>query len=99
MDVLDINGKKISTGLHVKYTGTHTVGKVNKILIKGDNAWIKFDSNGMYYRSDFIEIIDGNGVYKKVKKVKRVKSKSDRFKIQIPVEISDSSDGPGVGGG
>ena len=32
-------------------------------------------------------------------KSNRPKSKSRQFKVKIPVEISDTNDGPGVGGG
>lgn len=98
MEILDINGKQICNGQHVKYIRTHTVGKVDKIVIKGKIAWIKLNSSGLYYRSDYIEVVDGNG-YIKPKKPKRLKSKSEKFKIEIPVEISDTTDGPGVGGG
>lgn len=98
MEVLDVNGKQISNGLQVKYIGTHTVGKVDKILIKEEIAWIKLDSNGLYYRSEYIEVIGGNGIIKQ-DKPKKIKSKSEKFKIEIPVEISDTTDGPGVGGG
>jgi hypothetical protein len=98
MEVLDINGKKISNGLYVKYIGTHTVGKVDNILIRDEIAWIKLDSSGLYYRSDYIEVIESNGIIKQ-DKPKKIKSKSEKFKIEIPVEISDTTDGPGVGGG
>jgi hypothetical protein len=98
MEVLDVNGKKISSGLYVKYIGTHTVGKVDNILIRDEIAWIKLDSSGLYYRSDYIEVIESNGIIKQ-DKPKKIKSKSEKFKIEIPVEISDTTDGPGVGGG
>lgn len=97
MEILDINGKKIREGLYVKYTGTHTIGKVDKIRLKKEMAWIRLDSNGLYYRNDYIEVIDGKNSYINPKKVNR--AKSEKFDIQIPVEISDSTDGPGVGGG
>jgi hypothetical protein len=98
MDVLDVNGKQISNGLQVKYVGTHTVGKVDKILVKEGIAWIKLDSSGLYYRSDYIEVIEGKNALKSDKQ-NRLKTKSGEFKVKIPVEISDTTDGPGVGGG
>jgi hypothetical protein len=98
MEILDINGKQIRSGLQVKYTGTHTVGIVDKIMIKEEIAWIKLDSNGLYYRSEYIEVIGANGIIKQ-DKPKKIKSKLEKFKIEIPVEISDTTDGPGVGGG
>jgi hypothetical protein len=98
MEVLDVNGKKISNGLQVKYIGTHTLGKVDKILIKEEIAWIKLDSSGLYYRSDYIAVIEGKNAPINPKSNRR-KSKSRQFKVKIPVEISDTNDGPGVGGG
>ena len=99
MEVLDINGKKISNGLQVKYIGTHTFGKVDKILIKEEKAWIKLDSSGLYYRSDYIVVIEGKNAPINPDKQNRRKSKTRQFKVKIPVEISDTTDGPGVGGG
>lgn len=99
MDVLDVNGSEISSGLYVKYIGTHTIGKVEKILIREETAWIKMDSNGLYYRSDYIEVIEDKKLYINQNKPRKVKSKSDKFNIEIPVEISDTTDGPGIGGG
>lgn len=98
MEILDVNGKQISSGLRVKYIRTHTIGKVTNISIKGDIAWIKLDSNGLYYRSDYIEIIEDNEVYIKPNKNKQ-DLKSGKFKVRNPTEISDPEDGPGYGGG
>lgn len=97
MEVLDVNGKQICTGLRVKYIRTHTVGKVTNVLIKEDGAWIKLDSNGLYYKSDYIEVIEGSEIYVKPKKKKGLKS--GKFKVKTPTEISDPADGPGYGGG
>ncbi len=97
MEVLDANGKQIYKGLRVKYIRTHTIGKVTSILIKEDAAWVKLDSNGLYYKSDYIEVIGGNGTYLKPKKKKNLKS--GEFKVKAPTEISDPADGPGYGGG
>lgn len=98
MEVLDINGKQICRGLRVKYIRTHTTGKVDKILIKEDAAWIKLDSNGLYYRSDYIEVIERyEATIKSNKKKKGLKL--GKFKVRRPTEISDPEDGPGYGGG
>jgi hypothetical protein len=99
MKITDYNGKEIKKGIHVKYVGTHTIGKVEKIKIKESIAWIKLDSNGLYYRYDYIEVIEGKNWYIKPKKSNKIKLKSGNFKIEIPVEISETSDGPGIGGG
>ncbi|HML05304.1 MAG TPA: DUF2098 family protein [Methanobacterium sp.] len=99
MDVLDVNGNKICSGLYVKYIGTHTIGKVDKIVIKNEIPWIKLDSSGLYYRSDYIEIIEDKKHFIKQNKPRKIKSKPEKFDIKIPVEISDTTDGPGIGGG
>ena len=100
MKIMDFNGKEIKKGIYVKYVGTHTIGKVEKIKINGESAWIKLDSNGLYYRCDYIEVIEGKeNLYVKTKKVNKIKLKSGKFNIEIPVEISDTNDGPGIGGG
>jgi hypothetical protein len=97
MEILDVNGKHICNGLRVKYIRTHTVGKVDKILIKENIAWIMLDSNWLYYRSDYIEVIEGNET--DIKPKKRQKLKLGKFKVATPTEISDNADGPGYGGG
>ncbi|MGB9977675.1 DUF2098 domain-containing protein [Methanobacterium sp.] len=98
MEILDINGKQICNNLQVKYIRTHTTGKVTDISIKEDNAWIKLDSNGLYYRSDYIEIIENSKVY--IKSNRRKEGlKTGKFDISNPDVISDYADGPGYGGG
>ena len=72
---------------------------MDKILIREEIAWIKLDSTDLYYRSDYIEVMEFNNDSIKTKKVNRINSKSEQFNMKIPVEISDSTDGPGVGGG
>ena len=98
MEILDINGKQICKGLQVKYIRTHTTGKVTDILLKGGAAWIKLDSNGLYYRNDYIEVVENNGDYIKPNKSKKG-LKSGKFDIINLTEISDHADGPGYGGG
>ena len=98
MKIIDFNGIEIIKGVLVKYTGTHTIGKVEKIISHDGLAWVKLDSNGLYYRIDYIEVIEGNKGFLK-KKTKRSKLKSEHFNIEVPVEISETSDGPGIGGG
>ncbi len=97
MEVLDINGKQICRHMQVKYIRTHTAGKVTNILIKEGTAWIKLDSNGLYYRSDYIEVIESIEDDKKPKRKKRLKL--GKFDVINPTEISDNADGPGYGGG
>lgn len=97
MEAFDSTGQEISEGFRVKYTRTHTTGKVNEIVFKNGYTWIKIDSTNLYYRNDYIELIEDKFEHKKPNKSQKLKS--EQFKIKIPVEISDSTDGPGVGGG
>lgn len=98
MEALDSMGQKISEGLKVKYTGTHTIGKIEKIISKNGFFWIKIDTTSLYYRSDYVEIIEGKKDYERINK-KQKTLKSGKFKVKVPVVISDTTDGPGVGGG
>lgn len=97
MEALDSKGQKLSKGLRVKYTGTHTIGKIDKIISKKGAFWIKIDTTSLYYRSDYIEAVEGKEEY--IKPNKRHKIKKEQFEVEIPVVISDTSDGPGIGGG
>jgi Uncharacterized protein conserved in archaea len=98
MEVLDIHGKPIYRKMQVKYVRTHTTGNVSDILVKKDVAWIKLDSNGLYYRSDYIEVIENIEVYINPNKEKK-RLKSGKFGVSNPTVISDHADGPGYGGG
>lgn len=98
MEILDINGKQIRRHLQVRYIRTHTTGKVTDIIIKEDSVWIKLDSSGLYYRNDYIEIIEGNEAYIKSNKNKK-RLKSGKFGVVNSTIISDHADGPGYGGG
>jgi hypothetical protein len=98
MEIVDINGKQIQRNLQVKYVRTHTTGKVIDILVKEDIIWIKLDSSGLYYRSDYIEVIENNEAYMKPDK-KKNRLRSGKFDVTNPAVISDHADGPGYGGG
>lgn len=98
MEALDSRGQKISEGLKVKYTRTHTVGKIEKIISKNGVFWIKIDATNLYYRSDYVEIVEGKEEYERSNK-KQKTLKLEKFKVKVPVMISDTTDGPGVGGG
>ncbi len=98
MEILDINGKQIHRNLQVKYIRTHTTGKVTDILVKEDTVWIKLDSSGLYYRIDYIEVIENSEAYIKPDK-KKNRLRHGKFGVANPAVISDHADGPGYGGG
>lgn len=99
METLDSNGKQINQGTMVKYTRTHTTGKVDELKWEKGAIWVKIDTSGLYYRSEYIEVVEGKDAYMNRNKPDRVKNNQKKFDIEIPVVISDSTDGPGVGGG
>ncbi|MCE5213748.1 MAG: DUF2098 domain-containing protein [Methanobacterium sp.] len=100
MDIIDFNGQKITEGTTLKYIGTRTKGKADKICFMEDNTWIRLDSTGLYYRLDYLMVIEEENkrrTFKKSNKEKilqRLKQTSHKN-----YEISRDSDGPGVGGG
>ncbi len=83
----------------VKYTRTHTLGKVDKLKSENGAVWVKIDTSGLYYKSEYIEVVEGKDAYKNRNKPNKSKNNQKEFNIEIPVVISDTNDGPGVGGG
>ena len=102
LEVRDHLGQEIREGTTLKYLGTRTQGKVEKICKKENNTWIKLDTTGLYYRLDYLMVIDPE-----VNPHKKTTRKSQKEKIIQKLkktynknyEISSESDGPGVGGG
>ncbi len=87
----------------VRYIGTLTVGKVDKIYYDNCQSWIRMDSSGLLYRSDYLEVLAEDEIppIKHVVK-KSIKEKllcSKGLKKVAPTQISDHNDGPGYGGG
>jgi hypothetical protein len=100
MDITDYKGQKIIEGTTLKYIGTRTKGKADKICFKEDNTWIRLDTTGLYYRIDYLMVIEPEVNRKSIKKsnkeklLRKLKQTSHKN-----YEISSESDGPGVGGG
>lgn len=100
MEITDQLGNKITKGTTLKYFGTRTQGKADRICFREDNTWIKLDTTGLYYRLDYLIVI-------KPEERKKPGRKSKKEKIMEALhetshknyEISSDSDGPGVGGG
>lgn len=98
MEAKDFRQQIIKLGSNVKYLGTRTTGRVQQITVKGEHAWIKMDSTGLFYRSDYLILMDEEldlkiskklNPHEKIKKIKRI----------LATEISNHGDGPGYGGG
>lgn len=54
MEAKDFRQRTIKKGSIVKYLGTLTTGRVQQIRAEGEHAWIKMDSTGLFYRSDYL---------------------------------------------
>lgn len=79
--------------------GTRTRGTVQQIKLDGEYFWIKMDTTGLFYRSDYLLLVDEILDPKKSKQKLNVHQKIGRLKRIAPTEISDHGDGPGYGGG
>ena len=101
---LDSHGKPLSVGNEVLYLGTHTYGRVEEIYNTDGVNWVKIDTTGLYYRSEYLELtkLPRSANQKTVSKKEQILQKITRSK-QIhqtkEAKISDHPDGPGYGGG
>ncbi|HEY0196504.1 MAG TPA: DUF2098 family protein [Methanobacterium sp.] len=101
MEITDHHGKKITEGTTLKYIGTRTRGKADKICFRENNIWIRLDTTGLYYRLDYLMVIKPE----EKKKITIKISKKEKILQELQqtshknYEISKDSDGPGVGGG
>ena len=101
MEIKDYRGKEIIKGTNLKYLGTRTRGKADKIITREKNIWIRLDTTGLYYRLDYLMVIspedDINRTSRKDQKEKLLESLQQTHHKNY--EISSDPDGPGVGGG
>jgi hypothetical protein len=99
MEAKDFRQRIIKEGARVKYLGTRTTGRVQQIMVEGEHVWIKMDSTGLFYRSDYLLLVDGDLDLKKNNRKLNAQEKIEKLKRIAPTEISDHGDGPGYGGG
>jgi hypothetical protein len=103
MEARDFRNRLIDKGSFVRYLGTLTMGKVDKIYEKNSQTWIKINQSGLLYRSDYLEVLKGDEIPPKKYIVKKsLKEKlliSKGLKKVASTQISDHNDGPGYGGG
>jgi hypothetical protein len=103
MEARDFRNRLIDKGSIVRYLGTLTMGKVDKIYEKNSQTWIKINPSGLLYRSDYLEVLKADEIPHKKYIVKRsLKEKlliSKGLKKVASTQISDQNDGPGYGGG
>jgi hypothetical protein len=101
---LDCHGKPLSVGNEVLYLGTHTFGRIEEISITDGVNWVKIDTTGLYYRSEYLELIKSpkSTNQKAISKNEPIIQKiirSKQTKHTQEAKISDHPDGPGYGGG
>ncbi|HTX60837.1 MAG TPA: DUF2098 family protein [Methanobacterium sp.] len=101
MEITDYHGRKISKGTTLKYLGTRTRGKADKIIRKENKTWIRLDTTGLYYRLDYLMVISPEENKKRTKRRCQKEKVLDKLQqtYHKNYEISSDSDGPGVGGG
>lgn len=103
MEARDLRNKIIEKGSVVRYIGTLSIGEVDKISMENCQTWIRMDSSGLYYRSDYVEVLDKKDIPLKKssfkKSLKQEVLSYKNLKKLSPTEISDHNDGPGYGGG
>ena len=101
MEIKDHYGNKIREGTTLKYQGTRTKGKADKICFKEDKTWIRLDTTGLYYRLDYLTVVkpeeNKNKTTRQTNKEKILQKLHHTSHKNY--EISSDSDGPGVGGG
>jgi hypothetical protein len=105
MKLSDSNNREILEGCTVKYLRTHTVGKVEEICTREGVEWIKIDKTGLYYRKEYLEVLEQSEtpmVKKNISAKDKILLKIARSRMNVRnagTEISDHPDGPGYGGG
>ncbi len=101
MDIKDHLGNEITEGTTLKYLRTRTKGKADKICFRENKTWVRLDTTGLYYRLDYLMVIEPEENKKTTTRV----SKKEKILQELHqtshknYEISRDSDGPGVGGG
>jgi hypothetical protein len=101
MEIKDHRGNRIREGTTLKYQGTRTQGKADKICFKDKNTWIRLDTTGLYYRLDYLTVINQEEIENKTSRMTNKEKilKQLHHTSHKNYEISSDSDGPGVGGG
>lgn len=101
MEAKDCRNRIIEIGSTVRYIGTCSMGRADEIHVRKCETWIKLNSTGLLYRSDFLELVDQLPLKEKrvEKNLKEKILQSRGLKKAVATQISDHTDGPGYGGG
>jgi hypothetical protein len=91
MEVADARGKIIFKGAHVRYTGTGSAGEVTDIKSDDEGSWAKIDTTDLWYKSQFIELIEEDQYNKlKVKEVPEIEEEDVDEKEKIHGKVNKS---------
>jgi hypothetical protein len=106
MEVEDAHGKNILKGSNVRYTGTGSAGEVLDVKEDLEGTWAKMDTTNLWYKSQFLELIDQREylrIKRKQKQLKELKEKEDKVekavKLKKKLEDVDMSSELCDGGG
>lgn len=81
MEVEDVRGIPIQKGVHVRYTGTGSAGEAIDFKSEDDNNWVLLDTTDLWYKSDFLEVIDEKE-YEKIKNNTSLKSRMKQKELE-----------------
>lgn len=79
MEIVDSRGKTLLKGANVRYTGTGSTGKVLDLKSDDTGTWAKMDATEMWYRSQYLEVVD-KAKYEKFKKTSEPDEKEKTLK-------------------
>lgn len=91
MEAADALGKHILKGSHVRYTGTGSTGEVLDIKTDEEGTWAKMDATDLWYKSEFLELIDQKEYERIKRKEKQLKGKEEKVKkaVRLKKELQD----------
>lgn len=62
--VFDARGIEITLDSYVRYVDTGTIGKVTDMKFQDGFDWVLLDKNGLWYRSNLVELLDEKDIKK-----------------------------------
>ena len=62
--VFDARGIEITLDSYVRYVDTGTIGKVIDMKVQDGFDWVLLDKNGLWYRSNLVELLDEKDIKK-----------------------------------
>jgi hypothetical protein len=93
---LDMKNREITVGAHVKYSGTHTRGKVLELRAFDKKTWVLIDSSNLYYDPNHLEIVSKETMTtdREVQSLEEFRKRLDEKREMLHVSM-DGFDEPG----